>query len=189
MKYIVRKAYWNYEKEEKWLNEMSAKGMALIDCSWCRYVFTDSEKGEYIYRIELLENLPSHIESVAYIRFLEETGVEFIASHMRWVYFRKKAVDGEFDLYSDSESKIRHFKRISMFWCIVAVVEFIAGGINLGAVILQAVNRIAVSQAPISEVNLMFGIICTLLGLVFAKLGLSVRRKIKRLKKEKEIRE
>lgn len=33
MKHIVRKAYWNYEKEENWLNEMSAKGLALIDYS------------------------------------------------------------------------------------------------------------------------------------------------------------
>lgn len=33
MKHIVRKAYWNYEKEEKRLNEMSAKGMALTDYS------------------------------------------------------------------------------------------------------------------------------------------------------------
>ena len=29
MKHIVRKAYIDYEKEENWLNEMSAKGYEL----------------------------------------------------------------------------------------------------------------------------------------------------------------
>ena len=31
MKHIVRKAYWDFEKEEQWLNEMSARGMAMTD--------------------------------------------------------------------------------------------------------------------------------------------------------------
>jgi len=48
MKHIVRKAYWDYEKEEKWLNAMSAKGMALTDYSWCRYVFTETPCNEFI---------------------------------------------------------------------------------------------------------------------------------------------
>ena len=29
MKHIIWKPYWNYEKEEKWLNDMSAKGLAM----------------------------------------------------------------------------------------------------------------------------------------------------------------
>ena len=41
MKQVVWKAYYNYEKEENWLKEMSAKGMALISYSWCRYVLED----------------------------------------------------------------------------------------------------------------------------------------------------
>lgn len=90
MKTIIRKAYWNYEKEEKWLNEMSANGFALTDYFWCRYVFTDCEPGEYIYRIELLEYLPTHPVSQKYLRFMEENGVEYVASTTRWVFFRKK---------------------------------------------------------------------------------------------------
>ena len=50
MKHIVRKAYVDYEKEE-----MSAKGAALTNYSWCKYTFEDTPKGEYIYRIELLK--------------------------------------------------------------------------------------------------------------------------------------
>jgi hypothetical protein len=60
MKHIVWKAYWNFEKEEKYLNEMSSKGLALTDYSWCRYVFEEAPRGEWVYRIELLENYPTH---------------------------------------------------------------------------------------------------------------------------------
>ena len=79
MKYVIWKAYWDYEKEEQWLNEMSARGMAITDYSWCRYVFTDAPNGAYNYRIELLEYMPTHPESMAYLRFLEENGVEVVA--------------------------------------------------------------------------------------------------------------
>ena len=46
---------------------MSAKGFAFTDYSWCKYVFEDSDKGEFIYRIELLGNLVKHPESKKYI--------------------------------------------------------------------------------------------------------------------------
>lgn len=101
MKHIIRKVYWDYENEEKWLNEMSAKGLQLESYTWCKYVFADGVPGEYIYRLELLENLATHPESIKYIQFLEENNVEHVASYMRWVYLRKKASDGEFQVYSD----------------------------------------------------------------------------------------
>ena len=66
MKHTVRKIFLNYEKEEEWLNEMSAKGMALIYYSWCRYVFEETQNNEYIYRIELLEKSPTSAESIPY---------------------------------------------------------------------------------------------------------------------------
>lgn len=114
MRHTVYKLFfaWDYKKEEKWLNEMSAKGMHLAGIGLCRYVFQEGTRGEYTYRIELLKELPSHPESISYIRFLEETGVEHIGSFMRWIYLRKKTSDSVFDLYSDYKSRINHLKRI-----------------------------------------------------------------------------
>ncbi len=40
-----------YEKEEKWLNELSAKGMQLVDASGMRFVFEEGCKGEYVCRL------------------------------------------------------------------------------------------------------------------------------------------
>jgi hypothetical protein len=184
MKSVIWKAYWNYEKEENWLNQMAAKGMGLIDYWWCRYVFEECPKGEYIYRIELLEHSPSHPESAAYIKFMEETGIECIATYMRWAYFRKKAADGPFEIYSDIESKIAHFKRINILWIVLAGVEFFGGFINIAAVIGNYV-----SQNSIYTANIIFSILLLAIGVSCVLLGAKVRKKIRRLKREKAIRE
>lgn len=102
----------NFEKEEQWLNQMAAKGWHCIDYVFGRYLFEKGEPGEYIYRIQLLKNPINHLESTAYLNFLRETGVEVVASYSRWVYLRKKAADGPFDLFSDKESRIAHYKNI-----------------------------------------------------------------------------
>ncbi|MBU3185370.1 DUF2812 domain-containing protein [Clostridium estertheticum] len=187
MKHIIYKLYSDFEKEEKWLNEMSAKGMALIDYSWCKYVFTETQNNEYTYRIELLENLPSHEKSIEYINFLEESGVEYVAKYVRWVYFRKKSSEGAFDIYSDIESKIKHYKRINVFWSTFMGIEFMAGLINIviGIVNLNIGNRLG----DFNMVNIIIGAPLVLFGLVFLRLGSSIRKTIKNLQQEKMIRE
>ncbi len=102
---------WDFEEEEQWLNEMASKGMNLQGVGFCKYVFEEGTPGEYQYHIEWLKNRPSHPESISYIRFLEEAGVEHIGSFKSWVYLRKKRSDGTFDLYSDLDTRIDHFRR------------------------------------------------------------------------------
>jgi hypothetical protein len=185
MKHVVWKAYWDYEKEEKWLNEMSAKGMALTDYSWCRYVFTEAPNNEYIYRLELLEHLPSHAESVAYIRFLEESGIEHVATYWRWIFLRKKSSEGPFDIYSDIGSKIKQYRRVSTLFGAI-------GGINLFAFLVNIINGIAESSkynnnylsyvSPLVLLNGVFGVCLTWLVIGYI-------RKISKLKKEKQLHE
>jgi len=112
----VWKAFYDDQKEEKWLNEMSAKGLALTSYSWIRYTFEDSAPGEYIYRIELLDQDVTKPESLAYIDFLKKSGVEYVTAYMRWVYLRKKAADGPFEVYSDNDSRLAYYKRVSNFY-------------------------------------------------------------------------
>ena len=103
---------WNFDKEERWLNEMAEKGLALTSVGYCRYTFEPCEPGEYTVRLELLDNLPTNAQSEQYIRFVESTGAEHIDSLFRWIYFRKKSSLGAFDLYSDFDCRIRHLNRI-----------------------------------------------------------------------------
>ncbi|MFZ2538968.1 MAG: DUF2812 domain-containing protein [Oscillospiraceae bacterium] len=181
MKYIVHKPYFNYEKEEKWLNEMSAKGMALTDYSWCRYVFEDAPNNEFTYRLELLENFPSHAQSIAYLKFLEENDVKFVASYMRWIYLRKKSADGEFDIYSDIDSKIKHYKRILTLWYPIMLLEFVIGFNNLSIGTLHF--------GELNYVNVFLGGLCVAFGIFILGISIPINKKIKKLKKEKEIRE
>lgn len=182
MKYVIRKAFWNYEKEEKWLNEKAAKGLALSDYSWCRYVFEETPYGEYIYRIEFLDSLPTHPENINYIKFLEETGVEFVSSYGNWIYLRKKAADGAFDLYSDIESRLIHYGKVFRMWLLLTIAELLIGISNLQLGLWLGKGGIgfnAYMGAPLFVLGLL---------LLFC-LVLPLHRKIKALKKEKEIRE
>lgn len=186
MKHIIRKYYINNEKEEQWLNDLSAKGLALSDYSWCRYVFEEAPAGEYIYRIELLEQSPTHPESVAYLKFLEDTGIECVATYMSWVYLRKKAADGAFEVYTDIESKIKHYKRIHKLWLTLMWLEFITGFYNL---LIGSINYVSFHHRSLSYVNLGAGIFLICLGIVFTGLTRPVHQKIVTLKQEQAIRE
>ena len=124
MRKTLRKWFWvwEFEKEEKWLDEMSAQGWALDRVGYCRYEFVQCEPNEYITRLEMLEEHVDTPKSLEYIDFVESTGAEYLGHVIKWVYFRKKASEGSFDLYSDVDSRIRHLKRIiaflSIFLCI-----------------------------------------------------------------------
>lgn len=187
MKHVVWKAYWDFEKEERWLNEMSARGMAMTDYSWCRYVFTDAPNGQYIYRIELLENYVTHPESIAYLRFLEDSGVEHVSSYMRWVYLRKPAAEGAFDLYTDIDSRIKHYQRINRFLSTMMFVEFGAALPNLAIGIVNL--NIGERLGNFSYGNLIIGSVVLALGILFLALGAPIRKRIKALRAEKAIHE
>lgn len=103
---------WNFDKEEAWLNEMAAEGWVLTDVGFCKYVFAASEPGEYTVRLEMLDNPPCSGQGKDYISFVEDTGAEYIGNMMKWVYFRKKAEDEAFDLFSDIDSRVKHLTGI-----------------------------------------------------------------------------
>ena len=180
MKHTIHKMFWawEHEKEEKWLNEMSAKGLQLISPGPFTYIFEEGPCGEYHYRLELLNHVPSHPESIAYIRFLEETGIEQIGSYLRWVYFRKKVADGEFDLYSDLSSKIKHYKLISNLLLAVTPINIFPMIINFSAFIHHR-----------NSVNL-FSVLISLTISLLLGLGLfKINKKTKHLKKQQLIQE
>lgn len=114
MKHVIWKFWktWDFDKEEQWLNQMAAQGLALTGVSFCRYEFEECNPGAYTYRLELLTESIRHPESQSYIRFVEETGAKHVGTYSRWVYFAMPTAEGPFALHSDSESKIRHLKRI-----------------------------------------------------------------------------
>ncbi len=130
---VIRKWFWvwEFDKEEVWLNEMARRGWILDGVGFCKYTFVESEKGEYAVRLEMLENAPSSVEGQDYIDFVEETGAEYIGNVMKWVYFRQKAVNGEFDLFSDIASRTKHLDKIMRVPAIIGAANLLIGIGNL----------------------------------------------------------
>lgn len=129
----IRKWFWTWEheKEELWLNTMAQSGWVLEKIKYAAYYFAPCQPGEYTVRLEMRE------PDESYISFMEETGAEFIGKFMNWHYFRKKATFGSFDIFSDVDSKIEHFKKIANALKAVTI-------INLGIGIANSINTVKV---------------------------------------------
>ena len=97
---------WEFDKEEDWLNTMAQSGWVLDGIGFAKYHFVKCEPGEYTVRLEM------HARDDEYLHFMEETGAEYIGRILQWIYFRKKTVNGEFDIFSDIDSRIGHVDKI-----------------------------------------------------------------------------
>lgn len=112
---------WDFEKEEQWLNTMAQSGWLLDKVGFCKYEFISCEPGTYTVRLEMRD----HDED--YLSFMRETGAEYIGRMAKWIYFRKKTADGEFDIFSDIDSRIGHLKRIDRMLTVVAIFAAVVG--------------------------------------------------------------
>jgi len=105
----IRKWFWvwEFDKEEQWLNTMAQTGWVLDSVGFCKYTFVKCEPGEYTVRLEM------HDPDDEYIAFMEETGAEYIGRMVKWIFFRKKTLDGPFEIFSDIDSRISQLDKIS----------------------------------------------------------------------------
>ena len=118
---------WDFEKEERWLNQMAMEGWALDGVGFCRYTFIPCHPGEYTIRLEM------HEHDEGYLRFMEEIGAEYVGRMVQWIYFRRPSEYGPFDLFSDLDSRIAHLSRIG-------TVLFALGMMNLVIGVMNSVN-------------------------------------------------
>ncbi len=139
MRKVIHKwfAAWNFDKEERWLNEMAAKGLGLVSVGFCRYEFEDCTPGEYTFRLQLLDHSPQHPESQKYIEFMETTGVRQVGGMVRWVYFARESSQGPFELFSDNSSRLKYLSRIIQLIAVVGVANLMVGANNVLLAVLQ----------------------------------------------------
>ena len=156
---------WDFEKEERWLNEMAMEGWALVAVGWCRYTFERCEPGAYTIRLEM------HEPDAGYIAFVEEAGAEYIGRVTQWLFFRMSAETGSFDLFSDIDSRIAHLERIDRMLFLVGMANLLIGIVNGFA----GGNRVGI-------LNLL---VCTVLMYGLGR----IRGKKEELEKERQLRE
>lgn len=131
----VRKWFWvwEFEKEEQWLNAMAMDGWTLDSVGLCTYRFRADAPGAYTIRMEM------HPPEAEYLRFMEETGAEYIGRIGQWLFFRKKTEEGVFEIFSDLDSRIRHIDRCGKILAAVGALSLIVG---LGADGLGKLNLV-----------------------------------------------
>lgn len=133
--------YFDKDKEEKWLNEMSEQGWAMADFFAGLYTFVPCKPGEYIYQVDMpgeIGKMPiweQKIKYREYIDLVEETEAEYVCRWGWWLIFRREAAKGEFVLYTDTESKIGLYRRIRKLFLFVGVLEFSLALQNTGNVL------------------------------------------------------
>ncbi len=113
--------YYDKDKETEWLNQMSDDGYAMKSFFAGFYEFEPCEKGEWRYQVDIGQGFGGVKSS--YREFMEEMGVEVVQCWGPWVTLRKKAADGEFELYTDVDSQIGQYKKISLMFKIVLILE------------------------------------------------------------------
>ena len=182
------KLFLDFEKEEEWLNKKVAEGLAMTHYTFGRYTFEECEPGEYIYRIELLQNNVTSPDNVKYLQFVEESGAEHVDSYLNWVYFRKAAAEGPFDIYTDLESRIAHYQRVIRLFLLLSLL-LLAGLLSQVNILISFVEG-SYQEATIRVVLLSpLGALVVVAVLLYGRILPRLVKKVKVMKREQDIRE
>ncbi len=111
--------YYDKDKETVWLNKMASEGWALKSFFAGFYKFEQCEKGEYIYQIDF------GAVSEEYRDLMQELGVEIVVLWGYWIILRKRAADGPFELYTDVDSQIDHYRKIRRMFKVATIIELL----------------------------------------------------------------
>lgn len=119
-----RRLFLDIDKEEKWLNQMAQKGYALSDITFMpplTYVFEQNDNEKYIIRIQFIDE--KAYDETEYINLVKEMGAEHVGRYNKYVYFRRKESLGDFELFTDKESKIAHYNSIIRTLAVIMLVQ------------------------------------------------------------------
>jgi len=181
-KYVFR-LFLDFEKEEAWYNKMAQKGWMLDGYYFIVYRFVKGEPGEYVYREELLPHLAGSSENLSYLDFLKSAEVEIVAMWGKWIIYRRKASDGIFEIYTDTDSRIAHYRRVSRLTLLCCAIVLAAMLFLLGITLAQG------SLVSLSWPRLFILSAIALTGLTLFFLGWRYRRKYRSLVRAQQLLE
>lgn len=103
---------WQDDKEEAWLQSMSARGFHLQKSPFLGfYKFTTGEPTPYTYRMDFKEDKKDQKQ---YIQLFADAGWDYLGlARGGWRYFRKVSAPGDSpEIFTDTASKIMKYKRV-----------------------------------------------------------------------------
>lgn len=136
MKKVKYRFNLNYQKEEEWINEMSQQGWHLEKFSFGKFTFIKGEPGEFIYRSELLGDMPKK-EKAEYLEFLTDSGITIVHEFAGWLYTRRAASEGPFELFTSNQSYIGYYQRILKYMIPLFLINLSMAFLNL---VISGVN-------------------------------------------------
>ncbi|WP_239618054.1 DUF2812 domain-containing protein [Cohnella mopanensis] len=118
----MRKWKWfhNFDKEEKWLNELASQGYMLVRKS-IGYEFQRVKPEKAIIRIDY-RTFKNREDFEDYRALFEDSGWQHIAGTRSsgHQYFKKREESGNEDIFSDVDSKAARYKRMAQMWLSLA---------------------------------------------------------------------
>ena len=103
---IVINWFVDFDKEEKWINEMSGKGWEFWHTNGVIYRFKHCEPAKYIYQIDFDEQKP-RTGVGDYVVFRTQCGDEFVHQWKRKIYWKREAASGPFEAENNVAAKLR----------------------------------------------------------------------------------
>lgn len=116
---IKFRMYYDKDKETDWLNEMAQVGYAMTGFFAGFYTFEKCKPAEWEYQIDLGRVTKDYRE------FMEDAGIEIVQTWAAWIILRRKKRDEPFQLYTDVDSSIEHYKKIRTMFKIATILELI----------------------------------------------------------------
>ncbi len=106
------KFFFRFEKEEAWLEAMSASGWHLISASYGLYKFQDGKPEKRVYKIDC-RNISKQADLVDYVSLFTDSGWTSISAkkNMGNYYFYSMADQPGKDIFSDKVSRAGRYLR------------------------------------------------------------------------------
>lgn len=122
---------WLYDNDKEiiWLNKLAEDGWAMTGMFLGFYSFEKVEKGKYKYQIDVSDSL-FHV-SRNYREFMQDMNIEVVDVWGPWVFLRKEAGDTEFELYTDIDSRIKHYTKIRNIFKVATIAEAVCAIMEL----------------------------------------------------------
>lgn len=121
----------DFDKEEKWINDMAKSGWALWHTNGVIYRFKKCEPNEFIYQIDFDEQT-SKDGVDDYVAFRSSCGDQFVHQWKQKIYWKRETTSGPFEAENNVAAKLRltnkafnHHLRSFIGLTIIAAISFL----------------------------------------------------------------
>jgi len=102
---------------------------------------------------------------------------------VNWVFLRRKTAEGPFDLFSDNDSVLGHYRRVSRVWLAIGISQLCIGAAQIHPTVL------ALKQGESWGLSAIAGAVWLACGCLFLVLWMRYHRKSTKLRKERVLHE